>query len=103
MGTAQGKNRTDEQLTVIFDETDDWVVKGRRGSILCHAASLLAALDRAADFGTSGAVVMAICRLPATNIIVFPEQIARLRFGLPGPQPLVQLVRLPDTRGEQRQ
>jgi hypothetical protein len=80
MGSAVEPNRwTDEQLALIVDETGDWVVTGRQGKGLGHAASLRSALDRAADYALSGAVVIAVCRLPSDNIVVFPSQIARLR------------------------
>ena len=37
------------------------------------------AMDRAAEFAVSGAVVTAICRMPSNDVIVFSEQIERLR------------------------
>jgi hypothetical protein len=71
--------RADEQLEAILCETGNWVVNGQQGRPLCFAASLRRALDRSAVFAASGAVVVAICRLPSDNIIVFPGQIERLR------------------------
>jgi sugar/nucleoside kinase (ribokinase family) len=71
--------RTDNQLDAILDEAAHWVVNGRQGRSLCSAASLRRAIDRAHEYGVSGAVVIAICRMPADNIIVFSEQMERLR------------------------
>jgi hypothetical protein len=80
MGSAIAPNPwTDEQLSVIFDETGDWTVNGRQGKVLGRAASLRLALDRAADYALCGVVVIALCRLPSDDIVVFPPQIARLR------------------------
>ncbi len=71
--------RTDEQLEALLDEAGHWVVNGRQGRVLCSAASLRRAIDRAHEYGLSGAVVTAICRLPSDNIVIFAEQINRLR------------------------
>ena len=71
--------RTDEQLEAILAETGHWVVYGKRGVVLFTAATLRRALDKSAQLSASGAVVIAICRLPSDNIIVFPEQIERLQ------------------------
>jgi hypothetical protein len=80
METLQSSNRwTDEQLEAILSETSNWSVNGRQGQVLCQAASLRRATERAAEFATSGAVVTAICHMPSNDIIVFSEQIARLR------------------------
>jgi hypothetical protein len=54
-------------------------VNGRQGQVLCYGASLRQAIDRSERFSTSGAVVIAICRLPSDNIVIFSEQIDRLR------------------------
>jgi hypothetical protein len=51
-------------------------VNGRQGQLLCRTASLRLAIDRAADFSRSGEAVTAI---PSDNIIIFLEQIDRLR------------------------
>jgi hypothetical protein len=56
-----------------------WVVNGQQGRVLCFAASLSRAIERSEEFAASGAVVVAICRLPSDDIIVFPAQIDRLR------------------------
>ena len=80
MGTFQVSNRwSDERLEAILSETGDWSVNGRQGQVLCRAASLRRAMDRAAEFAVSGAVVTAICRMPSNDVIVFSEQIERLR------------------------
>jgi len=79
MSIAQRRHWTDEQLAAILDETDDWAVNGPQGKVLGHAASLRLAMERAADYARSGAVVIAVCRLPSDNIVIFPAQIARLR------------------------
>jgi hypothetical protein len=71
--------RTDEQLEAILNDVARWVVNGRQGQPLCTAASLRHAIDRAHLLATSGAVVIAICRLPNDNVIVFSEQIKRLQ------------------------
>jgi hypothetical protein len=71
--------RSDEQLEAILFETGQWVVNGQQGQVLCFAASLGRAIDRAAEFAISGAVVVAIRRIPPDDIIVFPGQIERLR------------------------
>jgi hypothetical protein len=71
--------RTDDQLEAILDESGHWTVNGRQGKVLCSAASLHRAIDRAHEYGVAGAVVTAVCRLPSDNIIVFEEQMERLR------------------------
>ena len=71
--------RSDEQLETILCETSHWAVNGRQGQVLCYAASLRQAIDRSVKFSASGAPVIAICRLPSDNIVVFPEQVLRLR------------------------
>jgi hypothetical protein len=79
MDTMQSNRRSDRQLEAILRETGHWVVNGQLGQVLCFAASLGRALDRSSEYAASGAVVVAICRLPSDNIIVFPEQIGRLQ------------------------
>jgi hypothetical protein len=71
--------RTDEQLQSILHETADWVIHGRAGFALGHAANLREALDRFAKFARSGATMAAVTRLPSDSIVIFPEQIDRLR------------------------
>lgn len=71
-------HRSDEQLLLVLHETGRWAVKGQSGQVLGFAISLGHALERAAAFGGSGAPIIAICRLPFDNIVVFPEQLSRL-------------------------
>jgi hypothetical protein len=84
MNTTSSSFRTNDQLAAILDEVSDWVVTGRQGKGLCHAASLRLAIDRGADYAASGAVVIALRRLPSDKIIVFPVQIANLRKVIAG-------------------
>jgi hypothetical protein len=77
---SSGSNRRDgEQLEGILSETGHWVVNGRGGEALCFAPSLHLAIQRAEGFTARGVDVIALCRLPSDNIIVFAEQIDRLR------------------------
>jgi hypothetical protein len=67
------------QLEDILYETAHSVVNGRRGQVLCCAASLRQAIVKEEQFTASGAVVIAICRLPFDNIVAFIEQLDRRR------------------------
>jgi 2-methylisocitrate lyase-like PEP mutase family enzyme len=78
MANHQSNRRTDEQLIAILAETGDWVVNGRHGEALCCTASLRVAIERAKTYASSGAVVVALCRLPCDNIIISAAQIVRL-------------------------
>ena len=75
----RSSRRTDEELEAIRHDVGNWVVIGRQGQALCSAASLDRAIDRAQQYAVSGAVVTAICRQPGDNIIIFIEQMDRLR------------------------
>jgi hypothetical protein len=44
-------------------------------------------LDKSVQLSASGAVVIAVCRLPSDNIIVFPEQIERMQKIIAGRDP----------------
>jgi hypothetical protein len=79
--------QTDAQLEAILAETGHWVIYGKSGQVLFTAATLRRALDKSAQLAASGAVVIAICRLPSDNIIVFPEQIERIRKIISGRNP----------------
>jgi hypothetical protein len=80
MNTFLSSSRqTDEQLYLALRETGDWTVNGRGGQVLCVAPSLQLAIDRAEEYAASGAIVVALCRLPHDNIIIFAEQLTRLR------------------------
>jgi hypothetical protein len=71
--------RTDEQLQSILHDTAKWVIHGRAGFALGHAASLQEALDKFSKLAQAGATISAITRLPSDSIIVFPGQVERLR------------------------
>jgi hypothetical protein len=79
MDNVQSNRRTDDELEAILVETADWVVNGRQGRVLGFAGSLRRAMERAADYAASGAVVTALGRLPFDNVVVLPKQIDRLR------------------------
>jgi hypothetical protein len=82
MGHERFNRRTDEQLTAILNETADSVVCGHSGQALCRAIGLQQALDRAEAFAASGAIVVALCRRPGDDIIVFLGQATRIREAL---------------------
>jgi hypothetical protein len=94
--------RWDEQLDTILFETAIWTITSRNDQVLGTAPSLRQALDRAASFTTSGAVVVAICRMPADSITVFPPQIRRLQKLCAGREtpilrePIIDRSRLPN-------
>jgi hypothetical protein len=79
MENVRSNRRSDEQLEAMMWETGHWVVNGQQGRVLGSAANLRQAIDRSIAYAASGAVVVAICRLPSDNVIVFPGQIERLR------------------------
>ena len=70
---------SDEQLDAILSEPATWTVNGRNGQVLCSVPCLRQALDRAASLVAFGAVVTALCLMPAANVIVFQAQAVRLR------------------------
>ena len=90
MNTVRSNYRSDEQLDAIRYETGHWVVRGHQGQVLCRAASFQQSLERAQAYGVAGSVVVAICRLPGEDILVFPAQMDRLRtaIAVPGPLPM---------------
>jgi hypothetical protein len=79
MDSLGANQRTDDELEAIISETGRWAVNGRNGQPICFAASLRRALERQADFAASGAIVSTLSRHPSGDIVVHPEQIARLR------------------------
>lgn len=79
MDNSRTTRRTDDQLQVILCETGNWAVQGQQERVLCRAASLWRALDRAAECSVSGAIVTALCHLPLCDIIVLADQADRLR------------------------
>ena len=74
-----GNRWSDEQLEAILFETAIWTVNGRNGHVLCTVSSLRQALEKAANLAASGASVVALCRRPGDNIVVFEAQAERLR------------------------
>ena len=74
-----GKRRSDEHLEAILFETATWTVNGRNGHVLCVVSTLRQALERAANFAASGAVVVAICRMPGGDVVIFEAQAERVR------------------------
>jgi hypothetical protein len=79
MARARSNSRTDDQLEAILTEPANWVVNGHQGRALHFAATLGRALDIAAEYTAEGAVVSSLARLPSDNIVVFADQIDRLR------------------------
>jgi hypothetical protein len=70
--------RTDEQLLGMMDEPGTWVVHGHNQQVFGVGSSLRHALDRATGYARSGAVVVAVARVPPNRIFVFHDQIIRL-------------------------
>jgi hypothetical protein len=79
MSNAQTNRRTDEELRAILNETGRWAVNGQQGQVLCLAASLQRAIERASDYALSDAIVVDVSRQPCDNIVIHPAQIDRLR------------------------
>ena len=79
MGGARSNSRTDDQLEAILTERGNWVVNGYQGRALHFAPNLGRALDIAAEYIAEGAVVSSLARLPSDNIVVYLDQIERLR------------------------
>jgi hypothetical protein len=79
MGRARSNSRTDDQLEAILTEAASWVVNGHQGRALHFAPNLGRALDIAAEYTAEGAVVSSLARLPSDNIVVFADQIDRVR------------------------
>jgi hypothetical protein len=71
-------HRTDDELRDILDEPGTWVIHGHGDRVFGVGGSLRRALDRAAGFARSGAVVVAVARVPPTRIFIFHDQIVRL-------------------------
>jgi hypothetical protein len=88
MNTVRSNHRSDEQLDAIRHETGHWVVRGQQGQVLCRAASFQESLERAQAYGVAGSVVVAVCRLPGEDILVFPAQMDRLRTAIAVLEPL---------------
>ena len=77
-------HRTDEQLEVVLHETGHWIVNGRRGSVLCSRMSLNQALESAVAYEILGTTVTSVCRSPEDDIVLFPDQIRRVRKAMAG-------------------
>jgi hypothetical protein len=71
-------SRSDQQLRTMLHETAQWAVYGPNEQVLCCAASLRHAVERSVEHATSGAIVFALCRLPANDIIIDALQLERL-------------------------
>jgi hypothetical protein len=79
MDHIKSYRKTDEQLEALLRESAYWAVRGQQGQTLGVARSLEAAVERAAVYAASGAVVVDLAKLPFANIILFADQIDRLR------------------------
>ena len=71
-------HRTDEQLKEMLDEPGTWVVHGHGDRVFGVGGSLRRAVDRASNYARSGAVVVAVARVPPNRIFVFHDQMVRL-------------------------
>jgi len=60
------------------DKPGTWVVHGHSHQVLGVGSTLRRAIDRAIRDGKSGAVVVAVARVPPNRIFVFHDQIVRL-------------------------
>jgi hypothetical protein len=70
--------RADEELLTIMDQITKWTVNGRAGCVLRTLPSLREALRAVFEHEATGQPVLAICRQPGDEIILFREQVARL-------------------------
>jgi hypothetical protein len=84
MNNVGSLRRTDGELEWLLAETHDWEILGRNGTVLGRAASLAHASERAGRLSVSGARIAALSRLPTHDIIVFQEQINRVRESAAG-------------------
>jgi hypothetical protein len=71
-------HRTDDELKVMLDEPGTWVVHGHGDRVFGVGGSLRRALDRASGYAQSGAVVVAVARVPPNRIFIFHDQVVRL-------------------------
>ena len=79
METKAPVHRPDEQLMELLDKPGTWVVHGPNHQVFGVGNSLRRAFQRAARYADSGAVVVAVARVPPNRIFVFHDQIVRLR------------------------
>jgi hypothetical protein len=84
MNNVGSLRRTDDKLEWMLTETHDWEILGRNGVVLGRAANLAHAIERARQFAGSGAKLAALSRLPTHDVIVFQEQINRVRESAAG-------------------
>jgi hypothetical protein len=82
---------SDEQLAYMLHETANWSVTSTNGKILCEAASLHCAVERAVEFGTLGHRIVTLVRERAPGVVLFSGQIRTLidRFFAPGDREVV--------------
>jgi hypothetical protein len=78
VGNSRSIRRTDDQLMEMLDQSGVWIVHGSGDRILGAAATLRRALDRADNQTLSGAVIVAIARVPPSRVFIFQDQILRL-------------------------
>jgi hypothetical protein len=71
-------HRTDHELRDMLDEPGTWVVQGHGDRVFGVGATLRRAIDRVSNYALSGAVVVAVARVPPNRIFVFHDQIVRL-------------------------
>jgi hypothetical protein len=70
--------RTDEQLAAILYETSTWSVNGASGEVLCTAASLRHAFQKAEEYIFAHETVTGVARRPHYDIIVYRAQLERV-------------------------
>jgi hypothetical protein len=71
-------HRTDDELRDMLDEPGTWVIHGHNGQVFGVGGSLRLALNRVANYALSGAVVVAVARVPPNRIFIFHDQIVRI-------------------------
>jgi hypothetical protein len=70
---------TDSALVDLFDEKGHtWLVRGGPNGVLGMAPDLQSALVRSYEQARANQIVQAVVRQPSDNIIIVPDQIARL-------------------------
>jgi hypothetical protein len=62
----------------MLDEQGTWVIHGHNQQVFGVGSTLRRALERATRCAQSGAVVVAVGRVPPARIFVFHDQIVRL-------------------------
>jgi hypothetical protein len=78
METKEPIHRADDELRDMFDDPGTWVVNGHNQQVFGVGSTLRHALDRAARYARSGAVVVGVARVPPNRIFVFHDQVVRL-------------------------